>query len=81
MNDNFSVTVDLRGQDTVPVCQHIKLNTDNVIERTEYFSVFLVRGGKRLASCQVAINDKNGGRFHSNCHTKYSVLTSMGIAL
>lgn len=58
----MSVNVRFR-QDTFNVCQTANISNDSVAERTEYFNVALQsRSGIELASCQVAIIDRNGGK-------------------
>ena len=56
------MNVDIGDQDVITVCQSVQINSDNVIERTEYFTISLrtVRD-RKLATCQVAIIDRNGG--------------------
>ena len=64
-NGTFTVsTSDIAiDQDVPQVCQNIQIHEDEVIERTEYFTVSLRRiGGFEFASCQVAILDRNGGK-------------------
>lgn len=81
VNGTFSMNVDIGDQDVTTVCQSIQINSDNVIERTEYFTVSLRRTvrDRKLATCQVAIIDRNGGKYQyhqdyycSNFISKYS---------
>ena len=60
-------------QDELEICQPIVINSDKLTERTEYFTVSLLRLplSLQVAACQVAIVDKNGGKqlpcFHDLC--------------
>ena len=66
MNDTVRINVSPSDQDTIEFCPVIEIFNDGVIERTEYFTVFLREAeGANLASCQVAIIDTNGGKVHS----------------
>ena len=59
----MSRDVNFGDQDTLRLCQTINTSIDGEAERTEYFTVALrrPRSGIELASCQVAILDRNGG--------------------
>ena len=64
VSKNVSERVSFRG-DTLELCQTTTISNDTVAERTEYFTVALRtsnRLGIELASCQVAIIDRNGGK-------------------
>lgn len=66
MNDTVSIIVSPSDQDKIELCPMIEIFNDGVIERTEYFTVFLRESeGANLASCQVAIIDTNGGKVHN----------------
>ena len=58
---------DVGDQDTPRLCQTINTSSDGEAERTEYFTVALRRPRSiadiELASCQVAILDRNGGEY------------------
>ena len=58
------MNVNIGDQDITTVCQSIEINSDNMIERTEYFTVSLRTPvlSRKLATCEVAINDRNGGK-------------------
>ena len=59
----MTASIDFQGQDTLELCQTTEIINDEVAERTEYFTVTLHRRlGGELASCQVAITDRNGGK-------------------
>lgn len=64
VNGTFSRVSVNADQDIATVCQSIQINNDDVIERTEYFTVSLRRSLRRseIATCQVAIVDRNGGK-------------------
>lgn len=80
VSKNTSVPVPFSDQDVFEVCEPILTNTDLVVERTEYFTVYLQGPkGVQMASCQVAIIDTDGGK-HFWCvtctaHTKFAVTT------
>lgn len=64
-NNTSSVTVNRSSdQDVVELCKTIEIFKDELVERTEHFSVFLQAPptGADLASCRVAIIDANGGK-------------------
>ena len=50
--------------DVIEVCGNVRINLDSVIERTEYLTVSLRRRSRQreIASCEVAISDRNGGK-------------------
>ena len=65
VNSSFSVVTSdiLRDQDIPMICRTIQIHSDDVVERTEYFTVSLRRlGGFVYDSCEVAIFDGNGGK-------------------
>lgn len=67
VNENRTVTVSVFDQDTIEVCQPVLVNSDSLIERTEYFTVALYVPIVRVSgTCQVAIIDKNGGKYEYN---------------
>ena len=60
MNDTVQVNVGPGDQDSLELCPVIEIFNDGLIEKTEYFTVFLREGeGANLAACQVAIIDIN----------------------
>jgi hypothetical protein len=62
VSENVSENIRFRS-DTFELCQTTNIVNDSVAERTEYFTVALQsRFGTELASCQVAIIDRNGGK-------------------
>ena len=62
VSKNVSAAVSFRN-DIFELCQTANISNDSVAERTEYFNVALQsRFGNELASCQVAIIDRNGGK-------------------
>lgn len=62
VSKNINATVSFTS-DTYEFCQTATISNDLVAERTEYFNVALhSRSGSELASCQVAIIDRNGGK-------------------
>lgn len=66
-NTNTTVTTPPSDQDLVEVCPSIDINSDVVVERTEYFTASLyLPGGMLVASCPVAIRDGNGGMYVDN---------------
>ena len=66
MNDTFRVNVSPSDQDVIELCPVIETFNDEMVERTEYFAVSLrTSEGLDLASCQVAIIDRNGGKVHA----------------
>lgn len=72
MNKTKRREVNLGDQDMVEECITVEINNDEVVERTEYFTVSLFASGillgqPPLASCQVAIIDKNGGEYSVCC--------------
>ena len=62
VNMNTTVTTPPTDQDVFEICRPIEINSDVLIERTEYFTASLYRaGGALVASCPVSIRDGNGG--------------------